>query len=263
MHQAEPDWTKLRACVDKWLDEAYAQVQRAQPRMTEEQTHVAFAASFCLLSCYDYMASAFDAFEKGRFYAGLACCRPVAETAITFLWCVTAGADHRDRFERWMKTTLKEYERFLSGLSNTFAFRRGSRGLSGSLDKTREMLDKLQHRKELPRLRQMLESLDRWLPGELKASDLYPMLYQYLCGSAHAGFMPERYFRVEGDVVERVERLSMPGITPWVALTSAFYMAVSVLMYFRWDYAAIKAEYQEVLKELAGKEGQIPQCEDR
>ena len=95
MEQREPDWKKLCALTQNWLNQAYSKVQKALPEMTAEESHVGFAASFCLLSCYDYMATAFDAFEKGRFYAGLACCRPVAETAITFRANTSTSLSHR------------------------------------------------------------------------------------------------------------------------------------------------------------------------
>ncbi|MDY7011161.1 MAG: DUF5677 domain-containing protein [Planctomycetota bacterium] len=221
--------------------------------MTDEESHVALPASYCLLSCYDYLASAFDAFKNGRFHAGLACCRPVAETAIIFLWCVQeCDEGARARFERWMKATLLENKRFIKGLSETSVFRQHSKShsLEDSLEQTREMLNQVSSRKSLPGIKQMLESMDKCLKTEeVKATDLYTMLYLFLCSGAHAEFAPERYFRLEGDIFKRVDRVEMPHTTPWVALTSAYYMAVTVFMFFGWDYAHLKAEYQEWLAE--------------
>ncbi len=252
MRQKEPDWKELRSTVAGWFNEAYPRVQKAQPDMKDEQSHVGFAASFCLLSCTDYMESAFDAFEKGCFHAGLACCRPVAETAITFYWCVQDDLSPQSRFKRWMKDTWKEDERLLKGLLGTSVFQHedGGGGLADSLKQVREMLDKVCDLKELPHVKQMLESMDPQLDENLKASDIYPMLYQFLCGSAHSNFRPDRYFHLNGDVFTRIDRPVMPAITPWVALTSAYWMAVPVLMYFGWDYTHLKAEYKKVRQKM-------------
>ena len=150
-----------------------------------------------------------------------------------------------------MKRTLLEYKRFLEGLSGTSGFQQhsNSHSLKDSLEQTRVMLDKVSSRKSLPSIKQMLESMDeRSKKGEARATDSYPMLYQFLCSSVHAEFAPERYFRIEGDIFKRVDRVEMPLATPWVALTSAYYMAAAVFMSFGWDYAHLKAGYQEVVQ---------------
>lgn len=254
MQCREPDWQGLWVATSSWLEDAYSRVQKAESSMTDEESHVALAASYCLLSCYDYLASAFDAFKNGRFHAGLACCRPVAETAITFLWCVQqCDEGFRARVERWMKRTLLEDERFIKELSETSVFQQHSKShsLEGSLKRTREILDKVSSRKSLPNIKQMLESMDdRSKKGESKATDYYPMLYQFLCSSAHAGFTPERYFRIEEDIFKRVDRVEMPLATPWAVLTSAFCMAATVFISFGWDCAHLKTEFQERLAEV-------------
>jgi len=250
MQQREPDWSQLRACVGKWFSEAEARLERAQAEMTIEQSKVGFAAAYCLASCHDYLESALDAFDKGRPYAGSACVRPVAETAMIFLWCVPSDVDHQERIERWVKTSLKEEERFLDSLAKTSLFRQGDSELADSLDGIRSMLDDLKHRKELPNLKQMLESIDQRLSDNLRASDMYPMLYQYLCASSHARFAPERHFRSQGEIVEKIDRLTMPRVVPWVALTSAFWLIFAIYGYFGWEVTEIKTEYAEAMRQI-------------
>ena len=126
-----------------------------------------------------------------------------------------------------------------------------SHSLKEDLQQTREMLDAVSSRKCLPDIRQMLASIGQSVDEEeLKADDLYPLLYQFLCASAHARFQPDRYLQDEGGVLKRVDRPAMPPLTPAVVLTSAYCMAKAVFILFGCDYGHLKAAYHKALQSV-------------
>ena len=100
MTTEEPNWTTYADKVHDWIQEAYAHVYNSQEQMSADQGKAALVASYCLLMAHDYLEIAFFAFDKKLYHPGMACLRPVAEMAITFLWCTFLVADYVDRFPR-------------------------------------------------------------------------------------------------------------------------------------------------------------------
>ena len=98
----------------------------------------------------------------------------------------------------------------------------------------------------------MVERLVRDLQNEATPEDLYAT-YQSLSMTVHGGLNADRYFRLEGNCLQRVEYIEMPIETPKLFLTVAFYMVWAVFAYFTWDCSHIAKQYQDALDEAYGE----------
>lgn len=245
----EPDWTKYADKVYDWIQEAYARVYDSQEQMSADQSKAGMAASYCLLAAHDYLEIAFFAFHKKLYHPGMACLRPVAEMAITFLWCTFSVDDYVDRLCRWAKEffdkskkTYERLERWAMDEQDRKAF-----------EKRKEEWEKSHEKISLglagnwPSLLNMLEEIDRRRGEGMDYQALYPMLYSPLCGSAHGVLVLDRYFTPSGSAIGRRQHAPMPPDAPWASLTAIVYLIVGIYKFFGWEYSEFLNEYKQML----------------
>jgi len=244
-----PEWESYAAKAHEWIQEAYARVYNAQAEMTAEQTKVGLAASYCLLASHDYLEIAFFGFHKKLYHPGMACLRPVAEMAITFLWCTFAVEDYVDRLGRWAKDpfdkarkTYQRLEEWVLRETDKEAF--AARKAEWDNEYERHFAD-LEGR--LPSVLERLKQIDQRRGGGVSFQGLYPMLYAVLCASSHGVLVPDRYFVPADSAIDRRAHAPMPPEAPWAALTAAVYLVVGVYQFFGWDYSGFLKQYRQLL----------------
>ena len=247
----EPEWEDYAVKVHEWIQEAYTRVYESQEEMSDDQSKVGLAASYCLLAAHDYLKVAFFAFQKKLYHPGMACLRPVAEMAIAFLWCTFSTDDYVDRLGRWVKESFdkrkKTYERldrWVLSESDRKAF--GHKKAEWEKQYKQLFADL---KGNLPPILNMLEEIDQRQGGGVSAKGLYPMLYATLCGSAHGVLVPDRYFTPRGSSpVDRRAHAPMPPDAPWASLTAIVYLVVGIYKFFGWEYSKFLSEYKQVLE---------------
>ena len=246
----EPDWKGYASKVHEWIQEAYTRVYESQEGMSAEQSKVGLVASYCLLAAHDYMEIAFFAFNKKLYHPGMACLRPVAEMAITFLWCTSSVEDYIDRLSRWMKVPFdkarKDHDRLeewvMSDLDKeSFASRK--REWDGHYQRLFANVEG-----NLPSVLNMLKEIDDRQGGEASFQGLYPMLYSTLCNSAHGTLVLDRYFTPTASAIGRRQHPPMPNHAPWASLTATVYLVVGVYQFFGWEHSKFLKEYRQMLE---------------
>ena len=252
MADTKPDWEFLLEKVSSWLKECQNRLQATQAHMTVAQSKIMFVALYCLRASQEYFASAFESYKANRFRAGLACCRPVAEMAIIFLWCLQDAEDPVLRTHRWAKDTHWRYMQFLEELSQCklLAHPPAKDSIAEALELERYVLRQLASLRKLPNIKQMLESIDGDFMEDVKAADLYPMLYRFLSSPAHADFRPEYFFKIRRNHLEDMEQVRMDPIVPWVTLSVAWLLVAAVFKGFRWDHIHLRAEYEDIVEKM-------------
>ena len=246
----QPDWEHYAAKVHEWIQEAFARVYDSQEEMSADQSKVTVAASYCLLAAHDYQEIAFFAFHKKLFHPGMACLRPVAEMAISFLWCTFSVDDYVERLGRWMKQSVdkarKRYgqlERWALSDSDKKSF--GPKKAEWERHYGQVFGDLTGN---LPPVLNMLQEIDKRQGREVSVQNLYPMLYSTLCSSAHGVLMPDRYFTLSDSAIDRRRHAPMPPDAPWASLTASVYLVVGIYKFFGWEYSKFLNEYRQLLE---------------
>ena len=225
MDTSAADWDKLADKALSWIEDTLRRVQKAQSDIGQEHRKVAFAACYCLLAAHEYVESAFLAMKARHEYAGLACCLPVAEMAITFYWCTYDVDDFPQRLKRWEAAHAER-----PGRGDEPAQANPAPGGAA-----------------LPEVKAMLEELDRRVSDPGRFSYLYPTLYEPLSASARGQLAPGRYFRLEESTIVRRQTPPPGPDRAWIVLTACLTLVGAIYHFFRWDISPIKAQYKALI----------------
>lgn len=247
MSAATADWDKIADKALCWIEDAFVRVYKARSDAGDAERKVTFAASYCLLAVHEYMESAFLAMKARHYHAGLACCLPAIEMAVTFYWCTYDVDDFLARLQQWEAADADEWDVRMREMARADL----------PIGLPEETPEKLPHRQldpppangePLPDVKAMLEELDRRVGHDGRFTYLYPTLYRPICASAHSRWAPQRYFQVGGPGVARRKTPQQPPDAVWVVLTVCLALIGSIYHFFGWDVSPVKSEYTELIR---------------
>ena len=242
---APPDWNALRSSVEGWVDDTLAHLEEAIPSSSAEHQRLLRTAQFNLKNGREYLAAAFDAFQAGRFFAGLACVRVAYEIGVTLLWAGLEGKSE-DRLQVWYKDHLRQRVNIFKEMQKMYPEEK--QFFQDRVDELQARMGGLGAQRKFPQVQKRIREIENDISRGVEARLLYP-LYRVLSTSAHADLDLRRHF-----ASTRPPRIiptpEMPRYAPWVTMMSAFWLAYAARACVNWKHEELLDEYEQVIRPM-------------